>query len=156
MYCNCFVYFFLMIRLPPRSTRTDTLFPYTTLFRSFEKKLGQWFFDKHYPVEVTAPLRRFFQEVKIKDRTGRSEVKLAKTDEVSVLVNGKVVPVIFQEDMGSAAFAWTQVYGSNSLSVLMTDPLLPGMELTLEQSAFQAPSVQVLHDRAIAQGQISN
>src|SRR3546814_5180963 len=27
-------FFFLMIRLPPRSTRTDTLFPYTTLFRS--------------------------------------------------------------------------------------------------------------------------
>src|SRR3546814_7009790 len=26
--------FFLMIRVPPRSTRTDTLFPYTTLFRS--------------------------------------------------------------------------------------------------------------------------
>src|SRR3546814_5272537 len=25
-----------MIRLPPRSTRTDTLFPYTTLFRSAE------------------------------------------------------------------------------------------------------------------------
>src|SRR3546814_12345557 len=30
--CVCF--FFLMIRRPPRSTRTDTLFPYTTLFRS--------------------------------------------------------------------------------------------------------------------------
>src|SRR3546814_13241860 len=29
-----FVFFFLMIRRPPRSTRTDTLFPYTTLFRS--------------------------------------------------------------------------------------------------------------------------
>src|SRR3546814_11230272 len=28
--------FFLMIRRPPRSTRTDTLFPYTTLFRSPE------------------------------------------------------------------------------------------------------------------------
>src|SRR3546814_6987616 len=26
--------FFLMIRRPPRSTRTDTLFPYTTLFRA--------------------------------------------------------------------------------------------------------------------------
>src|SRR3546814_2940761 len=26
---------FLMIRRPPRSTRTDTLFPYTTLFRSY-------------------------------------------------------------------------------------------------------------------------
>src|SRR3546814_11944578 len=30
VYC----FFFLMIRRPPRSTRTDTLFPYTTLFRS--------------------------------------------------------------------------------------------------------------------------
>src|SRR3546814_11432154 len=29
-------FFFLMIRRPPRSTRTDTLFPYTTLFRSFD------------------------------------------------------------------------------------------------------------------------
>src|SRR3546814_15395666 len=30
--------FFLMIRRPPRSTRTDTLFPYTTLFRSPEDR----------------------------------------------------------------------------------------------------------------------
>src|SRR3546814_7979697 len=29
-----YVVFFLMIRRPPRSTRTDTLFPYTTLCRS--------------------------------------------------------------------------------------------------------------------------
>src|SRR3546814_3625968 len=29
-----YIVFFLMIRRPPRSTRTDTLFPYTTLFRS--------------------------------------------------------------------------------------------------------------------------
>src|SRR3546814_12427471 len=29
-----FLFVFLMIRRPPRSTRTDTLFPYTTLFRS--------------------------------------------------------------------------------------------------------------------------
>src|SRR3546814_1921692 len=41
MYCalsarvSCYIhFFFLMIRRPPRSTRTDTLFPYTTLFRS--------------------------------------------------------------------------------------------------------------------------
>src|SRR3546814_14126081 len=35
MICTLFVcFFFLMIRRPPRSTRTDTLFPYTTLFRS--------------------------------------------------------------------------------------------------------------------------
>src|SRR3546814_1263255 len=36
MYTTCLLLFifFLMIRRPPRSTRTDTLFPYTTLFRS--------------------------------------------------------------------------------------------------------------------------
>src|SRR3546814_14450504 len=33
-YLLCMFFFFLMIRRPPRSTRTDTLFPYTTLFRS--------------------------------------------------------------------------------------------------------------------------
>src|SRR3546814_18041720 len=32
--CHLCVVFFLMIRRPPISTRTDTLFPYTTLFRS--------------------------------------------------------------------------------------------------------------------------
>src|SRR3546814_16232075 len=35
-FVRIFVFFFLMIRRPPRSTRTDTLFPYTTLFRSVE------------------------------------------------------------------------------------------------------------------------
>src|SRR3546814_5703299 len=34
MPCLSLVFVFLMIRRPPRSTRTDTLFPYTTLFRS--------------------------------------------------------------------------------------------------------------------------
>src|SRR3546814_2079037 len=38
------LFFFLMIRRPPRSTRTDTLFPYTTLFRS-----------RDYPVRQTHP-----------------------------------------------------------------------------------------------------
>src|SRR3546814_11479766 len=34
-FCSVLLFFFLSIRRPPRSTRTDTLFPYTTLFRSF-------------------------------------------------------------------------------------------------------------------------
>src|SRR3546814_19087069 len=36
-----FYFFFLMIRRPPRSTRTDTLFPYTTLFRSAQGQAGR-------------------------------------------------------------------------------------------------------------------
>src|SRR6056297_2094538 len=34
LYFSLSSFFFLMLRRPPRSTRTDTLFPYTTLFRS--------------------------------------------------------------------------------------------------------------------------
>src|SRR3546814_4025117 len=35
MISTSLVFFFLLIRRPPRSTRTDTLFPYPTLFRSY-------------------------------------------------------------------------------------------------------------------------
>src|SRR3546814_20452999 len=36
----------LMIRRPPRSTRTDTLFPYTTLFRSVHEHNATWIFTQ--------------------------------------------------------------------------------------------------------------
>src|SRR3546814_14887134 len=46
-----FFYFFvfLMIRRPPISTRTDTLFPYTTLFRSDEGTRGPWVIRQDSP-----------------------------------------------------------------------------------------------------------
>src|SRR3546814_13943700 len=50
--CVCCVFcslFFLMIRRPPRSTRTDTLFPYTTLFRSP---------DRHFWRNPGAPVQK--------------------------------------------------------------------------------------------------
>src|SRR3546814_14540518 len=40
-----------MIRRPPRSTRTDTLFPYTTLFRSLGHQLNAIHVFGGYPVE---------------------------------------------------------------------------------------------------------
>src|SRR3546814_14091845 len=49
-----------MIRLPPRSTRTDTLFPYTTLFRSRRLELaevGQIGVRTHDLVEVNEQRR---------------------------------------------------------------------------------------------------
>src|SRR3546814_9114907 len=46
-------FFFLMIRRPPRSTRTDTLFPYTTLFRSRPLDLTiTWLAGLPRPVEA--------------------------------------------------------------------------------------------------------
>src|SRR3546814_19455726 len=42
IYCLMLIFlFFLMIRRPPRSTRTDTLFPYTTLFRSYGNDVSE-------------------------------------------------------------------------------------------------------------------
>src|SRR3546814_882561 len=44
------LFFFFMIRRPPRSTRTDTLFPYTTLFRSqrlsLENEMRKLWYDR--------------------------------------------------------------------------------------------------------------
>src|SRR3546814_2053101 len=40
------LFFFYMLRRPPRSTRTDTLFPYTTLFRSPGDRPGEATFDR--------------------------------------------------------------------------------------------------------------
>src|SRR3546814_14999112 len=51
---SSFIFFFLMIRPPPRSTRTDTLFPYTTLFRS--EILAQFAFGKRRGADIGAAL----------------------------------------------------------------------------------------------------
>src|SRR3546814_3440889 len=54
-YC---IFFFLMIRRPPRSTRTDTLFPYTTLFRSLEDDL-----EKTANLSALLWVQRFYQRL---------------------------------------------------------------------------------------------
>src|SRR3546814_17264858 len=43
-----------MIRRPPRSTRTDTLFPYTTLFRSQMKRVAEQVRDDANPEDIVA------------------------------------------------------------------------------------------------------
>src|SRR3546814_17877131 len=46
------LFFCLIIRRPPRSTRTDTLFPYTTLFRSADVKSNTYNYKYNYMVEI--------------------------------------------------------------------------------------------------------
>src|SRR3546814_20128559 len=45
-----------MIRRPPRSTRTDTLFPYTTLFRSEPEDYAEILDDAGLKVQARAPM----------------------------------------------------------------------------------------------------
>src|SRR3546814_6572427 len=46
------MFLFLMIRRPPRSTRTDTLFPYTTLFRSMGVRVTRVVMIDRHPIEL--------------------------------------------------------------------------------------------------------
>src|SRR3546814_106669 len=59
-----------MIRRPPRSTRTDTLFPYTTLFRSVPLPD---FAKKFVPAEMSITQRDSWD---LKKRTGQLEVEV--------------------------------------------------------------------------------
>src|SRR3546814_17030250 len=53
----CSFFFLLMIRRPPRSTRTDTLFPYTTLFRSQPGRAGDRPPPAQHPAHADHPSR---------------------------------------------------------------------------------------------------
>src|SRR3546814_8576661 len=60
-----------MRRRPPRSTRTDTLFPYTTLFRSVQagaKVMAMTVVDLLTKPNLLADAKRYFREVQTKDR----------------------------------------------------------------------------------------
>src|SRR3546814_2832105 len=65
-----------MIRRPPRSTRTDTLFPYTTLFRSklplLFARAAYWLNDEDWAVRTTL--------VEALDRNGQREEAMALLD----------------------------------------------------------------------------
>src|SRR3546814_8357872 len=67
-----------MIRRPPRSTRTDTLFPYTTLFRSFAA-----FLRKLYPYDTAANVAA---DIEISDRTVDNWISLSSEPRASALL----------------------------------------------------------------------
>src|SRR3546814_6983288 len=66
-------FFFVMIRRPPRSTRTDTLFPYTTLFRSLHKTIDEGWEIIDARAISSIPLGEDEQGREIAVRVGRSE-----------------------------------------------------------------------------------
>src|SRR3546814_4747530 len=72
MYLVLLIIFFLMLRRPPRSTRTDTLFPYTTLFRS---KSAARFCPRALPSTAYRPVQS-----RARPATARSTVDLPEPD----------------------------------------------------------------------------
>src|SRR3546814_19202764 len=83
LWCDCsvcispflFYFFFLMIRRPPRSTRTDTLFPYTTLFRSVRRAAVLLFRDRHELLHGSGEAARGARSVAPRDDRTRRAVR---------------------------------------------------------------------------------
>src|SRR3546814_19975885 len=74
-----------MVRRPPRSTRTDTLFPYTTLFRSSgERRSGTNSRPEHIKAATLACLKRL------------------RTDHIDLLYQHRVDPEVPIEDVAGA------------------------------------------------------
>src|SRR3546814_19173652 len=108
-----------MIRRPPRSTRTDTLFPYTTLFRSLSAGYYSWVFgvwlelvDLATPASIqcstpqgihpTLYLNRFRGEPAISRFDWPFTPKHNSSDHFSTL-NGSVLQCVLPHQLGRAS-----------------------------------------------------
>src|SRR2546430_13159954 len=77
-----FFFFFLMIRRPPRST----LFPYTTLFRSGQARIGVWGHGAPAPGEAVYSVRQNLPPLVMNGRPTRSEEHTSELQSQSNLV----------------------------------------------------------------------
>src|SRR6188474_3683736 len=77
-YYFVFIFFFLMIRQPPRSTRRYTLFPYTTLFRSLAT-------DSNAEV-LARPERAVYERGSLRERSEEHTSELQSRNDISYAV----------------------------------------------------------------------
>src|SRR3546814_3513196 len=94
-----------MIRLPPRSTRIDTLFPYPTLFRSIELRTGTAPADDDgLVVDVLQKMVKQRREsITMYEQGGRQELADIEAGEVAVIED--LLPAQLSEDEAKAASA---------------------------------------------------
>src|SRR3546814_18748160 len=76
-----------MIRRPPRSTRTDTLFPYTTLFRSHSDRCARCRSYFHHPASFAKSVDRWIFE-----QDAHDEAFPTVPDHVPILFTSKNTP----------------------------------------------------------------
>src|SRR3546814_12030416 len=112
-----------MIRRPPRSTRTDTLFPYTTLVRSFDHESSAPFFFADGAMREDA----------IADKQGQAAVDLNGNDVARLKLHK-----LRQRQAGSGQYAARR---KPQLVTLPAQPLAPGRNADL-QPIMHAPAHQ--------------
>src|SRR3546814_7710492 len=85
-----------MIRRPPRSTRTDTLFPYTTLFRSADRdsfdiaNLGERPFDGCDPVDFLVGIEEIFEADHAEESTAEAHEADVRAIEDDLILLGVI------------------------------------------------------------------
>src|SRR3546814_12892891 len=121
-----------MLRRPPRSTRTDTLFPYTTLFRSYVH-------GDNLQITVVGKTDDFadqmarFGDVQYYTVTGDPEVKVAITD-ASITAEGIIGKYL--EAIGGKE----KLVAVNTIKTV-SEAEIQGMTITIEQLVEDRKSV---------------
>src|SRR3546814_8994197 len=125
-----------MIRRPPRSTRTDTLFPYTTLFRS-DGSLNYNTGDTHHVhpsyTDGTYDGRYIFVNDKINTRIARVRLDTMECDKITQLPNVQGFHGIFpdkRDPLDSAINHTTRVFCGNERSEEHTSELQSLMRIS--------------------------
>src|SRR3546814_20895701 len=127
---SVFSLFFLMKRRPPRATRTDTLFPYTTLFRSggIEYRCVMVGSDQgrtayRRELEALIASHGLGQRVSIRDECGDMPAAYMLSD---VVVSASTDPEGFGRPVGEAQALGRQVFardhGGARVPILAADP----------------------------------
>src|SRR3546814_11179974 len=95
------IFFFLMIRRPPRSTRTDTLFPYTTLFRSGYA----WFMGVKFAVSPAVLIPRPETEELVQLIVSHHQARKAPLRIIDIGTGSGCIAIALKQ-----ALQWAQVY----------------------------------------------
>src|SRR3546814_13446183 len=126
-----FSFFFLMIRRPPRSTRTDTLFPYTTLFRSGqEHRQGGDYVPKRVPSVVGNLVLRLLLDIEPDKRKKGDQGKCC--NESPELVT-ELRRLRYQDNKTHRE----QVLGNQPAQVISTEDISPKATQTARRLAVQ-------------------
>src|SRR3546814_5673048 len=121
----CF-FFFLMIRRPPRSTRTDTLFPYTTLFRSSRMPRKSMLVKSHAEVRsLTALFLKGSSAWSIVPRTPERSLSAMRseehTSELQSLMRISYAVFCFKKKISSKQTTTTHQHSTQTTAAILLD-----------------------------------
>src|SRR3546814_6757361 len=95
-----------MIRRPPRSTRTDTLFPYTTLFRSLDKDsnvVWRYLGRSHHDFDIAEDVRIYTltHEMRNKRYDKLEQITIPRLDDAVTVLSpdGEELKTVFLMDI---------------------------------------------------------